>query len=183
MSDASQVIVDIEASEAEAARLAEEIRAWLAAQGVIAQGPSDCVLGEGEGYAPGPGYGVALVPGSVDEFLRLRTNGLCLRAGRAVFDPGANGTELRCEACGVAFEPGDDWFDAVGAWAGGDDDASFACPDCQRTRRLAEWRGPWPWGFGNLGLEFWNWPPLSDAFVRAVGERLQHRVVVVRSHL
>ena len=183
MSDDAQVIVDIDASEAEATRLAEEVRAWLTAQGIIAQGPSDCVL-EGDGYEPGPRFGIAVEPGDLDgEFLRLATNGVCLRAGRGVFDPGSNGTELRCGACGVVFEPGDDWIDAVGAWASGDDEVTFACPACHRPERLAEWRGPWSWGFGNLGLEFWNWPPLSDAFVRAVGERLQHRVVLVRSHL
>jgi len=48
---------------------------------------------------------------------------------------------------------------------------------------LAEWRGPWPWGFGNLGLTFWNWPPLSEKFVQTITSKLRHRTVLVRAHI
>jgi hypothetical protein len=184
MSDGTQVIVDLDATLAEADQLADEVRGWLAAQGVIQPEPSDCVLGDAYGHAPGPRYRDAVVPGSPDEgFLALLTNGLDLRVGRAVFHPGGEETELACDACGAQVEAGEAWTEAVSGWFEGDDAAAFACPACRRSRPLTAWRGPRPWGFGNLGLEFWNWPPLSDAFVRAVGERLGHRVLLVRAHL
>jgi len=83
----------------------------------------------------------------------------------------------------VSFEPDDSWSDAVGAWFGGDDLVSFPCPSCGQQAVLTEWRGPWPWGFGNLGIEFWSWPPLSDDFIHAITRTLGHRTVMVRLHL
>jgi hypothetical protein len=36
-----------------------------------------------------------------------------------------------------------------------------------------------PWGFGNLGFKFWNWPPLLPRFVKEVEEQLGNEVVFV----
>jgi hypothetical protein len=80
-------------------------------------------------------------------------------------------------------EHGDAWVEAVDAWSEGEDTVVFACPECGRPERLTEWSGEWPWGFGNLGLEFWNWSPLSERFVREVAEQLGHRTVLVRGKL
>jgi hypothetical protein len=85
------------------------------------------------------------------------TNGLGV-VGRTVFDNGGNGIELTCPECSTTFQPQDGWVDAVGAWFDGGDDARYACPSCGRDQALRDWTGPWPWGFGNLGFEFWNWP-------------------------
>jgi hypothetical protein len=100
-----------------------------------------------------------------------------------VFDAGGNGIELLCNACGVSFQPDNLWCDAAGAWFDGDDLASFPCPSCGQRALLTEWRGPWLWGFGNLGVAFWNWPPLSDSFLHAITGKLRHRTVFVRRHL
>ncbi len=183
MSDNSQVIVDVEATEDQARHLAENIREWLVGSGIVQAVPSDCILGKGQGYAPGPRYQAALAPGWTHHLLRLRLNGLSIEIGRQVVDAGGNGLELTCTGCGATFSPGSEWADAVGAWFDGDDNASFACPSCRAAHRLTDWRGPWQWGFGHLALRFWNWPPLAKSFLRDVEEQLRHRTILVRSHL
>jgi hypothetical protein len=74
-------------------------------------------------------------------------------------------------------------MEAVDAWADGDDATTYACPHCAHEERLAEWGGQWSWGFGNLGLAFWNWPPLSERFVSEVARKLGHRVKRVYCHV
>jgi hypothetical protein len=48
---------------------------------------------------------------------------------------------------------------------------------------LREWSGPWPWGFGHLAIEFWNWPPLADAFTEQLKSVLGGRVRLVGRHM
>jgi len=122
-------------------------------------------------------------PAYEESFLGLMVIGVKFAVGRQVFDACGNGIELECDACGMSFEPDDSWSDAVGAWFSGDNLVSFPCPSCGQQALLTEWRGPWPWGFGNLGIAFWNWPPLSDDFIHAITRKLGHRTVMVRRHL
>jgi len=89
-------------------------------------------------------------PAYEESFLGLMVNGVKFAVGRQVFDAAGNGIKLGCDACGVTFEPDDSWFDAVGAWFSGDNLVSLPCPSCGQQALLTEWRGPWPWGFGNL---------------------------------
>ncbi len=184
MSDSSQIIVDIEVTLQQATGFAERVRDWLISEGIIEHERSDSVFG-GEGHRPGKNYGLASEPDA--DFLTLRTNGVEVEVGRRVFHAGQNGLQLRCDACGQDFDlrpplntPS---FNAVGIWFGGDDTVSFSCPQCGQHKPLTEWRGPWQWGFGNLGFRFWNWPPLSAAFVQSVSRELGYRTVVVRHHL
>jgi len=182
MSDSSQTLVDVEVVPEQAARLARSVLAWLVQERIVEPEASDCVLGpEDEGHRPGATHrsateGKVAVP-------RLQANGVALVVGRQVFDAGGNGLELRCAGCKHTFEPADEWFEAVGAWAEGDDAAQFACPKCNLAEPLPAWRGPSQWGFGSLGVRFWNWPPLSDAFIRAVTEQLGHETVLVRGRI
>jgi predicted RNA-binding Zn-ribbon protein involved in translation (DUF1610 family) len=179
VSDQTQVVVDVDARPEEAERLAEPMRAWLVAEGVVAPGPA---RGGGRD-APGPRWTRATGPGADPGFLGVDPNGVEVVAERRVWDAGENGIALRCASCGEAFEPGEEWSVAVGAWAEGDGAAAFGCPRCGASASLQDWRGDWPWGFGALGIQFWNWPPLSQEFVTALAARLGHRVVVVRSRL
>lgn len=168
MSDTIQVIVDIDAPADEAERLAGTVRRWLIQEGIA----------DSTGH-PGPNWAFATTPGGDNGFRRLVTNDVKIQVGRQVFTAMENGIELQCSACRAVFEPESRWIDAVEQWFGGDDRIVFACPVCGGAERLNEWRGPIQWGFGHLGIEFWNWPRLSDDFVRAVGEVLGSRVVVV----
>jgi hypothetical protein len=179
LSDSAQIIVDVEVCAERAPELACVLRAWLVDEGIIEQESTDSVLSDAGGHRPGRNYRIA-VKTDDDAFLRLATNGVEIVVGRRVaFDTGVNGTELRCHACGNAFEPDRSWSDAVGAWFEGDNEASFPCSSCGHRAPLTEWRGRLPWGFGNLGLQFWNWPPLSEPFIHAISRKLEHRTVTV----
>jgi hypothetical protein len=174
VSDGSQILVVMDVAPERAEDLARDVRRWLVAEGVI-----EPAAGGGE-HAPGPRRRAAIEGEAPDAAWSFEPNTVSLRVGRQVFDAGGNGVEVRCDACGEAYEPGEGWIDAVGAWAGGEDAASYACERCGAAAPLAAWRGPWPWGFGSLGVEFWNWPPLSEAFVEGLGQHLGHDLVLVR---
>ena len=176
MGDSFQTLVDKDVTEEEAPRLAEQVRQWLVARRIIESELSDCTLGE-SGHPPEPAHTTALENPSLNALDHM-TNGLQLQVGRNVFSTPYG--ELTCNACGSCFEPGDHWSDTVGFWYEGDDAITFACPSCGRSERLTEWTGEWPWGFGNLGLTFWNWPPLSARFLRELTDLMGHRTVLVR---
>lgn len=179
MSDNHQDIVAPHLLEAEAQGLAAKAIAWLQDQGIIAKTASRCGLGpDDEAYAPGPRWKSAAE--NHDVFLPLASNGVEAVIERTVFDTGGNGIELKCASCGETFEPGDAYIAAIEAWWGGDDQIAYACDRCGHKARLADWTGPWAFGFGCFGLRFWNWPPLLPQFVEQVATVLGSRVVVVR---
>src|SRR5215470_4355696 len=127
LSDSGQIIVDIEVSADRAPELASVVHAWLVDEGIIEQQRSGSVLSDSGGHRPRRNY-CAAVKTEDDAFLRLATNGVEIVVGRRVFDAGANGIELRCNACGDAFESDSSWSDAVSAWFEEDNQASFPCP-------------------------------------------------------
>jgi DNA-directed RNA polymerase subunit RPC12/RpoP len=181
MGDSYQIIADLDATEAEAEALAEKVRTWLIEQRIIAPEPADCVLGDEDGYPPGEGFLQAIEDPQWAHMIKNAVNGVEFIVGRTVFH--TLGLELKCRACGKEFEPEDEWNDAVTAWYEGDDEVKLACPQCGHEERLVEWDGPWPWALGHLGLQFWNWPPLSPQFIQQVSQQLGHRTRVVRGKL
>jgi len=181
VSDFAQVVVDLEVGQEAAAALGDRIRKWLVEAQVIEPETTDSAL-SGVAHRPGPNAGSAL-SGNDDAFMSLATNGLHISVGRKVHDAGANGIELHCEACGRGFAPGSSYHQAAESWFGGNDHATFACPNCGTAKLLAEWRGPCSWGFGNLAFEFWNWPRLSEEFLAAMGRQLGHRTKLVWRHV
>lgn len=186
MGDYFQTIVDTEAAREEAGLLASKIILRLAEQGIIEKTLRECVYsGNGMGYPPGPNYRqVVDVPdGCCDYTLGLVTNGLGVIIGRTVFHAGQEGLELVCPKCGDRTDGGDRWDDAVGEWHRGKGDALFACPKCGHAEPVTQWPYNPPWGFGSLGFEFWNWPPLKASFIREVSEHLGHHTVLVRGKL
>jgi hypothetical protein len=182
MGDWHQTIVARDVSADDAPALAERIRNWLLERGIILSTPSDSVSGE-PGYRPGPAYAETLED-PTDVSSRGRA-GFQIQVGhRLVFQ--AVGGEVTCQSCKAQVDliaHGERWVEAVDAWYAGDDAAAFTCPACGSSELLTEWNGPRPWGFGSLGLAFWNWTLLSDRFVREVTEKLGHRTLVVRSKL
>jgi len=182
MGDSYQIIVDRDVLADDAPALAERMRAWLVERGIIQATVSDCILG-GPGYRPGPAYAETLEDPSDLSF--QHSAGLRLNVGhRIVFH--AVGGQVTCRFCAAQVdlaEHGETWGESVDAWYAGDDAAAFTCPVCGRSEHLTEWTGRWPWGFGSLGLEFWNWTPLSDRFVQEVAKELRHRTTLVSSEL
>jgi hypothetical protein len=179
VSDSSQILVDVDADADRADEVAREVRSWLIAEGIIEAEQH----GSEASHAPGPRRQVAILGEPPSTAWCFTPNTVALRVGRQVFDAGGNGVEVRCASCGQTYEPGDAWFDAVYAWADGDDSVSYTCERCGASAPLVSWRGPRQWGFGSLGVEFWNWPPLSELFTQRLAHHLGHTLVLVQRRL
>jgi hypothetical protein len=183
MSNDAQILVAIDCPAGQAQVRGDAVLGWLVDRGIVEHETSDCVLGnDGQGHSPGPHLETA-VDGDTATTRQLWTNGLSIVVGRTIFDSGSNGVELQCPECSATFEPDDDWSDAAQTWAEGEDSVPYSCPACGRDQALQDWTGPWPWGFGPLGFEFWNWPPLNRDFVESLSALLPGRVRLVRQHL
>jgi hypothetical protein len=179
MGDWFRTVVDRDASADEAARLADSIRDWLITEGIIAATPNaGCVLG-GNGYPPGPAFAKAVKVPPDHQFLGLVTCGVAIVTCRTVFHAGQFGLNVFCPQC-EARSAGDElWNQAVNEWFRAEGPGLLTCAQCGHTEPVAEWAYDPPWGFGHLGFEFWNWPPLSRSFVDEVRRRLGHRTVLV----
>jgi hypothetical protein len=182
MGDCFQVVVDRDATQSEAAELATTIHRWLIDEGIVLADPPDCVLSSDVGYRAGPHYEKATSMAH-EHLWRLRTNGLDLITKRTVFHSGQGGFELVCVACADRFEPTEQWGEAIDEWHKNKGVGMLACPSCGHTQPITDWLHDPPWGFGNLGFKFWNWPPLRESFVEEIGKRLGHRVVLVAGKL
>ena len=182
MGDYFQSIVDGEATESESSRLGDLICDWLIDEGIISALASDCVLGSDSGYPPGPNH--KKVTYEYDEhFLALLTNGLSIITKRYVYHSGQGGTKLVCRACGARQKPNDEWSHAIDEWYKGNGKGLLACSHCGNVEAINHWKHNPNWGFGNLGFTFWNWPPLTDEFVKQFGENLGHRIIFVSGKL
>lgn len=180
MGDHFQTVVDRDVALGDAERSAADVVRWLVERGIIEPGRTDCVLGD-TGYPPGPNYLLAVETSPLydDHTLNLRTNGLEVVIGRTVFHAGQFGLTLVCRACGSGVDGGEAWSAAVGEWFKEQGDGNFACPTCGHAEPVTEWAYDPPWGFGNLGFQFWNWLPLKPAFFAEVSQRLGRRTVLV----
>ena len=182
-----QTLVDRDIPIAAAEGAASKIVRWLIDRGVIEPRAKDCVLSRDKlGYPPGLNYrDVIDLPAGCDDYtLDTLTNGLEIEIGRQVFYT-TWGLTLVCRKCsGRVDGRGDDaWSQAVGEWYHEKGADMFACPACGHAEPVTEWTYDPPWGFGNLGFTFWNWPPLRPSFVTELSERLGHRTVLVRGKL
>lgn len=182
MGDSFQTIVDIDATADSAPDLAAAAVGWLVERGILLGTTTDCVLGAGSGHAPGPRYAGAVT--ETDPHLHtLRTNGLEVTTGRTIFRS-SEADHITCPHCATTTRltdgtgsPNDAWgsvLETIDTWYTGGAGA-HPCPACGRTAGLNDWRWSPPWGFGFLGLTFWNWPPLTDDFAAAVAGVLGHR--------
>jgi hypothetical protein len=183
MSNWFQTIADVEASPEEAEALATAILAWLADTGIVVAEATDCA-GPTLGHAPGPAYATAVTEPD-PHLLTLNTNGVAFDTDRAVhFSMGAD--QITCPYCKHAIaltdeqgDPNQAWQDlseTIGIWYdGGSGDRP--CPNCGRAVDLNDWTWSPPWGFGYLGITFWNWPTLNPQFLTAIAARLGHRTV------
>jgi hypothetical protein len=184
MGDWFQVIVDRDATEEEAPALASSIRDWLISEGIITGKLIDCILSEELGYPPGPNHRKVADSGLGDDYLYgFAVNGMEIIIGRTVFHSLGSPIELVCTACEYRFEFSDDVSEAITEWYERTGPGNVTCSQCGVERPVSEWQFEPPWGFGNLGFEFWNWPTFEPFFIEEISKRLGHRVVHVESKL
>ncbi|GAA3247556.1 hypothetical protein ACFO1B_38740 [Dactylosporangium siamense] len=182
MGDWFQTIADLDATAAEAPHLADGLVAWLVAEGIVSAERTDCVLSADEGHPPGPRCTEAF-DGADHGLPSLATNGLHAWSGRTVVHPIQGSGEVGCPHCDKDEPLGAAFFEAINAWYA-QRPSDTACRHCGRTIAINDWH--WPdaaWAFADLGLTFWNWPPLRDDFIAGIGRRLGHRVRLVAGKL
>lgn len=186
MSASCEIIVDIDVTAAEAPVAAEIVRRDLIARGIIEARTGDNVLGASSGHYPGPAAHLALDEPALEtdhDFRSLAVCGVTFDVDRNVFHTGGNGIELRCDGCGDSIQDDEAYIEAIDAWWEGADEIDYACPACGFAQPLRLWDGPYAFGFGNLGIQFYNWPPLSAEFVRSIAALLGRRVRHVHQHI
>ena len=179
MGDTYQTVVDLEATSQAAAALVNRVRDWMISQQLIVAQETDCVLG-GSGHAPGANCILAVGNTTYRMPFEYRINGAKFIAERSVFySIGIGGPTLICSACKKRFEYNDVWSAAIDNWyiAGGP--GMLACEICGAKSPITEWQHEPPWAFANLGIQFWNWPPLRKEFLNKVSEVLEHSVRLV----
>jgi hypothetical protein len=182
MGDWAQSIVDVDSTGEEAAELGERLTVWLVDTGVIARELTDCALGSPLGHSPGTNYADAI--GAAVDPPNLWTNGVEIGVGRTVYYT-MDLQGVTCPRCGRYEELESEasrWHTVFGAalndWYSGTSAGAIACPGCGAVNGLNDWDwGAHPYAFGELGVTFWNWHPLSQEFIAEVGRFLGHRVV------
>jgi hypothetical protein len=193
MGDYFRTIVDRAVPASAAPALAQRVMDYMIGRRIIQAVRSDCVLRKEFGFAPGENVEEALArwtpagtPGAplpvdqiVSDLRGLATNGVVEVVGRTVFHNAGGGLDIvRCPLC-LANEVASAWGEIVARWHEGDDLAALQCTSCNESSPVTEWTFDPPWAFGNLGFEFWNWPPLNRNFVNTIAGILGHKVAVV----
>jgi hypothetical protein len=170
-----EAIVCIDVAVPMATEVGERLREWLLREEILfpdlddeeahPAGPkagqsTSCVWGEG------PPEGLALYPTAAAKLI----------IGRNIYWS-EWGHNLYCPVCQYTFEPEDDEaLEAMAQWERGEPAGEVGCPDCGLRKPLTDWDGNF--GYGNLGIEFWDWPPLAYWFVHRVQRLTDSRITV-----
>lgn len=179
MSDNAIWFVDLDASLDEVQELADQVRKWLIAQGIVSPIPCQTLYAS-HLLSRGPSAA------QWDTFAYSHPTVLCgleIVTERTVFHSGDNGIDaIACPAYGARHLPDElPWDDAVGAWYSGEAEHSMTCPACHMSHSIVDWTFDMPWGFGNLGFGFWNWP-INDRLLDELSAMTGHRYRLVHQH-
>ena len=183
-----QCVVDRDAQdEVEAQELSARILTWLVDEDIVHGTLTPCCMGADDmGYAPGPNFMKAAGGAETSasncnyaDFSAMRTNGLQVLTHREMsFNMQGEFIAVRCPGCDTESEQGDAWSSAVQAWLDGQT-GDLECEQCGSSAPVSEWEHVDPAGFGTLTFKFWDWPPLTDAFLAELAQRLGHRTIVI----
>lgn len=181
MSDSYITIVPANVSRDQVEPLVRLTINWLIEKQIVDKNTSDCVMGSGSGYAPGPNYKEA-IEGDDFGLLDCQPNGVEILIGRQVFDNGGNGLEeIVCPACG-ANNIESDWAESIEQWSN-QNPGDFKCIECNRVAPIVNYTFQPAWGFGDFGIKFWNWPELNSAFISQLKNVIQKDITIVYGHL
>ncbi|MBT1689471.1 hypothetical protein [Dawidia soli] len=183
MSDWFITIVPAHVTRGETADLFKKITNWLMEKEIMVETSSDCVLGDGEqmGYKPGRRC-KDIIEDDKDGFLSLDVNGIKISNEREVFHNGEYGLdEVLCPVC-RANNVDTDWPDAVDAWYARQADP-WRCNQCGNESPITKYKFRPTWAFGELGITFWNWPPLKAEFLDELRSFIGKDIQVVYGRL
>ncbi|MEU6591379.1 hypothetical protein ABZ923_19515 [Streptomyces sp. NPDC046881] len=178
MSDHEQTLVEISLSAADARNRAAAVRDWLLATGVIVANPTPGTLADPSEFLAGPEAEARATDDDVER--ALMNSGVDIVTRRQVFDSGENLEPPACRRCAAPLAQ-DQYVDLLLRWLHSDEPTVF-CSSCEHSEPLGDWPGEWACQVGELAVCFNNWPPLREAFVCELGQRLGPRWRVVYGH-
>lgn len=167
--------------QAEQAAMERRMVAWMQENGWLEKEKSDCTL-DGDGgwrFTPAGSRHIA-----DEDYSTLLTYGFCVKTyeGKGVFTNLEGGLEeALCPACGENIE--EDFYDMVGDWAMAEGSPPLTCPCCGAASDIREYRLDPPWGFSQIGFEFWNIGDIDPEFTAEFASVLGEPVRVVWAHL
>jgi hypothetical protein len=180
------IIVDLDATDADMDASAEKAIDWLVKKEIIKPNLSNCILSfEKSGYAPGNLHWQAFQDQSIpqrNQLFAVSTNGLEVTTKRHVsLNNQGDFAHKQCANCGELSESmgADDWNDAATDWFEYKSDGEISCEHCGFSQSIAKWTHIDPIGFGHLSFTFWNWPPLSQAFIDEFSQLIRHKTMLI----
>ncbi|MEV6280728.1 hypothetical protein [Nocardia sp. NPDC051832] len=183
-------IIDLEATDADARPLADRVIDWLVTERVLTRELSgDRMYSDHatEGYVPGPHWHHITVE-------QWNTPGpVAIALGRNAYAEGQGSDTpeyAKCPACStntvIIDYPAGQWepdrtrwqpfATAISAWHH-TGTATAPCPACAATSTITAWQWSSDFTLSTLAFEFWNWPPLTEAFQQELSARLGHPIV------
>ncbi|MEU7418227.1 hypothetical protein [Streptomyces antibioticus] len=169
MGDTFQTLVDRDATPEDAPRLARPLVDWLVAEGIVlADAEPGWALSEHPAHPPGPHWHKA-----VENARWGSPEGVVVHTERHVFWSNHHDSDApaaHCPRCATAVADHSLFSAEVDRWHGTGEGA-VDCPACGVTVPIPAWN--WSddhMAFAVLGLEFWNWPWLSEAFRARISE-------------
>jgi hypothetical protein len=178
MSDHDVTLVEISLPAADAPNRAAAVRDWLLATGVVVTNPTPGTLADPSEFLAGPEAERWATDDDVDR--ALMNSGVDIVTARQVFDSGENFEPPACRGCAAPLDP-DQYVDLLKRWLHSGE-PTVSCSVCEHSAPLGEWPGEWACQVGGPAVRFNNWPPLREAFVRELGQRLGPRWRVVHGH-
>lgn len=185
MSDSFNVIVPerFTFTTQELTKLEKRMIGWMQTNGWIEKKKSDCVYNKDKGWRFTPdgakhmakngeyldylGYG-AIYGVSVEKLDGLK----------GIFTNMEGGLESAvCPAC--AKDVLKDIYDMISDWANAKEYYPLKCPQCGAASDIRDYKLYPPWGFSQLGFEFWNLGIIDPDFVREFSTELGEPVRVV----
>ncbi|MBJ6145484.1 hypothetical protein [Hymenobacter sp. BT559] len=152
--------------------IATDICTWLITEAIIKPEASACILSTKPGYSVSEQAQKAVYAPSLLPF-HLATNGLEIVTERTVFSTELE--ELICPNCKYNIAS-DDWD--LTPWLE-QRSIGMICPQCAQEASIEQYTFRPDWGFSNLGFTFWNWPILTQQFIKAFEAQLGCPVSVV----
>ncbi|MFJ3711916.1 hypothetical protein OG204_06110 [Streptomyces sp. NBC_01387] len=192
MGDHFQTVIDVEATQEEAERLAPRLVDWLVEQGIVTRELTRdgmYSMGTDVGHLPGPHWARAVSDASDEPDA---PGPVAVIVGRNQYCGGQGASEAVsavCPRCAreirfidyqslVHAVDEDAWrpfCQGIEAWRA-TGHAGVSCPSCVKPIPMTEWL--WAPGFalGSLAVDFWNWPRLSREFVAEAERQTGHRI-------
>lgn len=174
--------LDIQPPEQDA--MEKRVVEWMQKHGWVEKEKSDCTFKEGGGWRFTPsgaehiaderGRGLSIYGFNVEKFDGKR--------GKGVFTNLEGGLEAAyCPACGGNVET--QFYDMVGGWCAAEGFPPVKCPLCGAESGIQDYRCEPPWGFSQIGFQFWNIGEITPEFLEEFAAMLGEPVRVVWASL